>query len=134
VTFPIRFISFIGYRCAALLDRYTVAPVDRWRQARVKTADTSPGLAVARVSTVPEDGDGPERADSTQGLQMEKQCSNHKLARALCFPKFARQLAATDDELRKAGTGGSGRHIGVSQACGRISCTAAAGGMVRDLK
>jgi peptidoglycan/LPS O-acetylase OafA/YrhL len=37
---------------AAFLNRYIVAPVDRWRQARVKAADIPPGLAVASVSTV----------------------------------------------------------------------------------
>ena len=31
---------------------YIVAPIDRWRQARVKTADALPTLAVARVSAV----------------------------------------------------------------------------------
>ena len=37
---------------AAFLNRYIVAPVDRWRQARVKTADIPPALAGATVSTV----------------------------------------------------------------------------------
>jgi len=37
---------------AALLNRYIVAPVDGWRQARVNTPDTAPRLPVPRVSTV----------------------------------------------------------------------------------
>jgi len=36
---------------AVLLNRYVIAPVDRWRQARVTSADAPPELAVAGVST-----------------------------------------------------------------------------------
>jgi len=50
--FPV-FAVLASVAAAALLDRYIVAPIDKWRQARVTTADTLPVLAVARVSAVP---------------------------------------------------------------------------------
>jgi peptidoglycan/LPS O-acetylase OafA/YrhL len=42
----------VAVAAAALVDRYIVAPVDRWRQARVTAPDIPPSPAVARVLTV----------------------------------------------------------------------------------
>jgi peptidoglycan/LPS O-acetylase OafA/YrhL len=44
------FAVLVATAAAALLNRYIVAPVDKWRQARVKPADSPRGLAVASVS------------------------------------------------------------------------------------
>jgi peptidoglycan/LPS O-acetylase OafA/YrhL len=42
----------VAVAAAALVDRYIVAPVDRWRQARVTAPEIAPAPAVATVLTV----------------------------------------------------------------------------------
>src|SRR5271169_6758826 len=43
-------------------------------------------------------------ASPQQELQIESGTGDHRFASALCFPKFAKEGAATVYELRKAGT------------------------------